>query len=348
MIQDQKFGVEIELTGLTRERAAEVIADYFGTSYYHTGGCYDTYSVRDNVGRTWKIVKDASIDCTDRNGNEAGSAYSVEFVTPICVYEDIPVIQQIVRNLRGAGAVANSSCGIHVHVNGAPYDARSLRNLTNIMRAKEDLIYKALKVAPAREHRYCKKVDEDFLEELNRKKPKTLDKIQNIWYHGNDGSSTHYHSSRYTCLNLHSLFSKGTIEFRLFNSTTHAGRIKTYIQFCLAISNQALNQSCASYRKMQSTNEKYTFRTWLLRLGMIGDEFKTARKFLLENLDGCIAWKDPSQALEQRERLKQARQKESAQEQPEEKEEQQSCEQEQPIEDTEQDEEETMPMGLAM
>ena len=82
---------------------------------------------------------------------------------------------------------------------------------------------------------------------------------------------------------------------------------------------------------------------------MIGDEFKTARKFLLENLDGCIAWKDPSQALEQRERLKQARQKESAQEQPEEKEEQQSEEPEQTSNaDEQQDEEETMPMGLAM
>ena len=99
MIQDQKFGVEIELTGLTRERAAEVIANYFGTSYYHTGGCYDTYSVRDNVGRTWKVVRDASIDCIDRNRNEAGSAYSVEFVTPICVYEDIPTIQQLAREL---------------------------------------------------------------------------------------------------------------------------------------------------------------------------------------------------------------------------------------------------------
>ena len=84
---------------------------------------------------------------------------------------------------------------------------------------------------------------------------------------------------------------------------------------------------------------------------MIGDEFKTARKFLLENLDGCIAWKDPSQALEQRERLKQARQKESAQEQSEEKEEQQPREQEQPAGyseqlDTEQDEEETIALAM--
>lgn len=344
----------MELTGLTRQRAAEVIADYFGTEYTHEGSIYDTYSVRDNEGRKWKVVKDASIDCTDRHGNEAGSDHAVEFVTPICVYEDIPTIQQLVRNLRHNGALANKSCGIHCHVNAAPFDARALRNLTNIMRAKEDLIYKALNVDPAREHRFCEKVDERFLQELNRKKPKTLDKIEDIWYAGyREGRDRHYHSSRYRALNLHSLFYRGTIEYRLYNGTTHAGRIKTYIQLSLAISNQALSQSCASYRKMQSTNEKYTFRTWLLRLGMIGDEFKTARKFLLENLDGCIAWKDPSQALEQRERLKQARQKESAQEQPEEKEEQQSCEQEQPAgyseqPDTEQDEEETMPMGLAM
>lgn len=112
-----------------------------------------------------------------------------------------------------------------------------------------------------------------------------------------------YDQTRYHALNLHSVFSKGTIEFRLFNSTLHAGRVKTYIQLCLAISNQALNQKGASRARTQSPNEKYTFRTWLLRLGMIGDEFKTARSFLLEKLDGNIAWRDPAQAEAQKQRL---------------------------------------------
>jgi len=114
------------------------------------------------------------------------------------------------------------------------------------------------------------------------------------------------------CRNIHSVFQKGTIEFRLFNSTTHAGKIKAYIQLCLAISAQALNQRCASRQKTRSTNEKYTFRTWLLRLGLIGDEFKTARLHLLEHLEGCIAWKDPAQALQQKERLRQKKEKELA------------------------------------
>lgn len=45
----------------------------------------------------------------------------------------------------------------------------------------------------------------------------------------------------------------------------------------------------------------------MLRLGLIGDEFKTARHHLLKNLDGNIAWKDPAQAEKQKERLAQKR-----------------------------------------
>jgi hypothetical protein len=260
-------------------------------------------------------MSDGSITTEKKEGRRivpADSTYSVELVSPICRYEDIETIQEIVRKLRAAGAIANASCGIHVHVDASPYNANTLRNITNIMASKEDLIYKALQVSVARERRYCKKVEQSFLEELNRKKPKTLEQVSRIWYNGNDGRHEHYHNSRYHCLNLHSVFQKGTIEFRLFNGTTHAGKIKAYIQLCLAISHQALTQRCASRIKTQSTNEKYTFRTWLLRLGLIGDEFKTARLHLLEHLDGCIAWKDPAQAERQKQRLRQKKEKELA------------------------------------
>ena len=74
----------------------------------------------------------------------------------------------------------------------------------------------------------------------------------------------------------------------------------------LAITAQALNQKCVHLSKTQSDNEKYTFRTWLLRMGLIGEEFKTARKFLLENLEGNSAWRDPAQEKAQRERMRQA------------------------------------------
>lgn len=315
-MKNQRFGIEIEMTGLTRKRAADIIAVHFESRSQHDGGSYDSYSIQDSQGRKWKIVSDSSITPQRRGRRINDASYRVEMVSPICRYDDIEDIQNIVRKLRKDGhARVNDSCGIHIHVDASPYDARSLRNMVNIMYSKEDLIYKALNVNVTREHRYCKKVDEEFIKKLNSSKPKNLDAVENIWYNGNTlRSRAHYDSSRYHALNLHSVFSKGTIEFRLFNGTLHAGEIKSYIQFCLAVSHQALSQTKASRRKTHSTNEKYTFRTWLLRLGMIGDEFKTARYHLLKNLDGCIAWKDPNQALAQKERLKKLKEEQESSE----------------------------------
>lgn len=312
-MKDQRFGIEIEMTGITRCTAARTLAKYFGTSSTHVGGSYDTYTARDTQGRTWKIVSDSSIDEEARGGREATPSYRVEVVSPICKYEDIPVVQEVVRQLRHAGAKVNSSCGIHIHVDASRHNPQTLRNIANIMGSKEDLLYKTLKVEPWRAANYCKKADLRFLDEVNRYRPKSMEQIERLWYNGDSGRYDHYDSTRYHALNLHSVFSKGTIEFRMFNSTLHAGEVKSYIQLCLAISHQALIQRTASRSRTQSSNEKYTFRTWLLRLGMIGDEFKTARQHLLKNLDGNIAWRDPAQAQAQRERLLQQRMEQQSQ-----------------------------------
>ena len=301
-MRSQNFGIEIEMTGLTRSAAARIIAGHFGTQATHVGGVYDAYTVRDEQNRQWKVVRDASIRCRNGNNRAASRDYSVEFVSPICKYEDIPVVQELVRKLRTGGARVNDSCGIHVHVDASAHTPQTLRNIVNIMAAKEDLLYKTLQVKVNREH-YCQKADTRFLEELNHKRPKTMDEVEELWYNGRGGRYDHYDNSRYHALNLHSVFSKGTIEFRLFNSTLHAGEVKSYIQLCLAISHQALVQRGASRAKTHPENEKYTFRTWLLRLGMIGDEFKTARQHLLKNLEGNIAWRDPAQAEAQKARL---------------------------------------------
>lgn len=290
------------MTGLTRAAAARIIAGYFDTQAAHIGGGYDTYTVRDDQNRQWKLVSDASIRCRNGNNRQASREYSVELVSPICQYADIETIQEIVRKLRGGGARVNDSCGIHVHVDASSHTPQTLRNIVNIMASKEDLLYKALQVQVSREN-YCQKADTRFLEELNHKRPRTMDEVERMWYNGYGGRYIHYDDSRYHALNLHSVFSKGTIEFRLFNSTLHAGEIKSYIQLCLAISHQALVQKSASRVKTHPENEKYTFRTWLLRLGLIGDEFKTARQHLLKNLEGNIAWRDPAQAEAQKERL---------------------------------------------
>ena len=52
-MRDQKFGIEIEMTGLTRGAAAQVLAGHFHTEAVHVGGGYDTYTVRDGQNRQW-------------------------------------------------------------------------------------------------------------------------------------------------------------------------------------------------------------------------------------------------------------------------------------------------------
>ena len=291
-MKNQKFGIEIELTGISRREAAEQLAKYFGTTEYYEGGTYQTYSIKDSEGRKWKIMRDGSITPEKKNGDYAGDDYKVEMVSPICEYKDIETIQELIRKLRGKGAIANASCGIHVHINAEPHTAKSLRNLVNIMTSKEDILYKALEVSQARLNRWCKKNEQAFVATLNKRRPTSKDAIGRLWYDGDMSRRySHYDNSRYHALNLHAVWQKGTVEFRCFNGTTHAGKIKTYIQLCLAISNQALTQNGASARRTVTNNEKYTFRTWLLRMGMIGEEFETARMFLLKNLDGDIAFK---------------------------------------------------------
>ena len=150
---------------------------------------------------------------------------------------------------------------------------------------------------------YCRTVDPRFLQEVNQKKPTTMADLAEVWYTSNGagyGRNEHYNDSRYHMLNLHATFTKGTVEFRLFQfdapaegkkNGLHAGQLKSYIQLCLALSQMAKSLKSASPKPQQTENPKYAMRTWLLRLGFIGEEFATARDFLTRNLSGDTAFR---------------------------------------------------------
>ena len=83
------------------------------------------YTALDGQGRQWKFMRDGSIDPQRREGRQkvsAGEEYKTEMVSPICRYEDIVPIQELIRRLKTAGAFVNTSCGIHVHINALPFD----------------------------------------------------------------------------------------------------------------------------------------------------------------------------------------------------------------------------------
>ena len=299
-MKNQTIGVEVEMNNITREKAAKKVAEFFGTTAWYAANQYGYYSwaCKDQQGRVWKFQRDTSINGPD--------AEKCELVTPILTYEDIETLQAIIRLLRKAGAKSSPSrgCGVHIHIGKGDHTAKTLRNLVNIMAAHERQIGRAIRLSQSREYSYCKTVDPRFLEEVNRKKPTTMAKLADIWYQsqGEDWRrNEHYNSSRYHMLNLHATFTKGTIEFRLFQfadpadgkrNGLHAGEMKAYIQLCLAMSQLAKMVRTASPKPQQTDNEKYAMRCWMLRLGFIGDEFATAREILLRNMEGNASWRN--------------------------------------------------------
>ena len=254
-MKKQTIGVEVEMNNISREKAARKVAEYFGTTAWNAASTYGycSWACKDRQGRIWKFQKDCSI-----HGPEDEKC---EMVTPILTYEDM--------------------------------DA-----LANIMASHESLLAEALKLDRQRIYSYCRTVNPAFLKEVNKKKPKTMAAFADVWYKSqgeNYGRDQHYNGSRYHMLNYHATFTKGTIEFRLFQFDTpengkqnglHAGQLKSYIQLCLALSELAKEMRSASSKPQQHENPKYAMRTWLLRLGFIGDEFKTARDLYTKRLSG--------------------------------------------------------------
>ncbi len=298
-IKDQCFGVEVEMTGITREQAAYALGEYFGKPYKFVGGGYSKWVVKDENDQKWTVMYDGSIKTEVKRNrdyyNTADKEYSVEFVTPKLTYDQLPVLQECIRQLRKAGAKVNSSCGIHVHVDGANHNRQSLKNLIGLMYSKEDLLFKALQVNESRASRWCQKVREPMLDKarkLSSAETSDLSKLEQVWYEGRGyGHNEHYNHTRYHALNLHSMFYRGTVEWRCFNSTLHAGKVAAYVNFCLALSSKAIAQRSTVKRKTKSENEAFTFRVWLVRLGLNGEEFKNTRTHLLEHLDGDKAWR---------------------------------------------------------
>lgn len=292
-IKDQAFGMELEFSGITRQQAAETIAQVINGNpgYVYEGGTYYKCTVTGSDQRKWTVMRDSSVKII-------GNGEQCEFVTPKCTYDDIPTVQECVRTLRKAGAKVDGSCGLHIHIDGANHTAKSIKNLVFTFRAKEDLIFKAVKTQQSRLNRWCRPIDDTLVNNIRSLTTVDDNSMRDTWYStytDYQSRDAHYHGSRYHALNLHSLWYRGTVEFRLFEATLHAGEVRAYLTLCLAISAAAINAKRASADVLDNGNDKYAFRCWLLRLGLIGEEYKNVRMHLLKNLDGNAAWRnDPN------------------------------------------------------
>ena len=136
-MKKQTIGVEVEMNNIERSRAAKVAATYFGTGRYESTSSrngYSAWSAWDSQGREWKFQKDISIAGPDSE--------KCEMVTPILTYEDMDTLQELIRQLRYAGAKSDATrgCGVHIHIGANGHTPQTLRNLANIMASHENLL----------------------------------------------------------------------------------------------------------------------------------------------------------------------------------------------------------------
>jgi hypothetical protein len=303
------FGVEIETTRLGAERAARAIHEIVGGT---VSGYGDRWTTTDRQGREWKCVPDGSIsDYT--NGTEV-------VTPPLRHSHDMGTLQAVVRNLRARGARVDSSCGIHVHVGLTSMgrtekeQTRAVKNLCNIVHKHEEHINIAIGCGAGRQAQWAKTLPESFVKGI--KKARKLDDILAHYYDkcgkypetrdmltysrivpGGYGAHGHYCNARYSGLNLHNLkYRTGnarTVEFRLFDATLHAGKVRAYVTFCLAMAARAANVSRTSYARRNGANSDLGREQcrWFVSklLGLVGERYDTVREFVCDthfNVDG--------------------------------------------------------------
>jgi len=279
------YGTELEFNRITRDKAARAIQSVVGGTVEYAGNRigYDAWTCTAPDGRVWKCVSDGSL-----------SGPHAEVVTPVLKLADMETLQKVVRALRRAGAKATAEGGMHVHVGARQMAAAQLANLVKLFYRQEELIVKAARTLESR-RRYTRPTERDFLARMERRHPKTMDELNRAWFGTYLPHPHHYEGHRYHTLNLNNLWAeKGTVEFRFFNATTHAGEVRTNILLCLAMVAKAAAAKAASARTQRpydARTAKYDLRTFLLRIGFIGDFFKNPREHLLGHLGGSAAWK---------------------------------------------------------
>ncbi len=143
------------------------------------------------------------------------------------------------------------------------HDARSIRNLLNMIYSKETLIKKVY----ALEDTIVEKEVIDAISSLE-----DLDEILKLINENN-------------CKGIS--FEDEKITFKFIK-----GDIKISSEFLSLLIKKAKELKYATSKQVETDNDKYSFRTWLIRLGMVGADYKEHRKFLLSKLEGSSAFRN--------------------------------------------------------
>lgn len=279
------YGVEIETYGLGRESAAQIVAGVLGGTARAVGGYYDRWVAVAPDGREWTCMTDGSIEAMT----------GTEVVTPILQGDaDMATLQSVIRALREAGAKSDAEheCGVHVHVGVGQFAAPVVGRIAKTVAKLDGFIRRACEVSATREG-WCRALNQPTRQDghvadvARIGRARTMTQLARAWYgsarEADRAYSEHYHGSRYHGLNLHSVFykSRRTVEFRYFDGTLHAGKVRAFVTLAKAIVARSVVQSAASAKVREIQTRKQAMTLLTADLGMVGDAFAVVREHLV-------------------------------------------------------------------
>ena len=242
----KKYGVEMDMTGITRKAVAEILAEQFDTKVVF---CLSDngYNVPDQNQRLWRILPSDSIKAEKYNGEKVVGAnymYQVKLLSPFLYENEFPMLEKALEQLELRGAIVNDSTKMNLLLDVSCIEnwEKYQTNLENLYESKGELFQKAL--------------DIPFSQVADTSQGKE----------------------------------NGIISFSYFKSTLNKKELLSDIQFAQIVSSFAENNRTVSQKKSENQNDKFMMRTWLVRAGMVGEEYKFARKMLTKNLEGNSAW----------------------------------------------------------
>jgi hypothetical protein len=188
---------------------------------------------------------------------------------------EVSTLRAVIDVLKTAGLTAEGDATLILSAEA--HTGGTLRNLCNLISSKGKLLAKAL-------GRDNEAIPQTLVEDLNNTPIDTVEDFMRVYNSGLE-AGRYVNSGDIWLDHL-----PNEIGLCFFNATLNADEVFAYITLAQKLNEMAITQKHTSSRQKSTENEAYTMRCYLLRLGFIGDEYKTSRKLLLSKLNGNRAY----------------------------------------------------------
>ncbi|WP_088185870.1 hypothetical protein [Desulfosporosinus sp. FKA] len=247
------FIYSMRVSGIERKKVANGIAGVLGMEIEYMGAPTFCYRVGE-----WVIDKEGLV------------------ISPEVALMESDSFCFILDNLKTAGAITEGDAVVTLSMN--EHNGNTLRNLVNLLWCKQSLIQKSLA-------RVTNIIPESLITAINSVPMDTLEEFSKVV---NDGIDNGLITGE---CEIDFNMAEKTLSFSFFNASLDIDEILAFAVFCQRLSKQAIQQKFTSIKIKEAVNEKYAMRCFLLKLGLIGEAYKSARKILLERLNGDSSYR---------------------------------------------------------